>query len=400
MSNRERFERAVHSADQLANGGLNEAQQQYFVENIRDQTGLQSAGVRVEILKGGTYEIPKGTLADRVAIPKSHARNPLFRRTVSPSHIKLNPVDIVVPVEIEDKMLRDAVGDKDVTEKTIMDMFAKQAANNVEMLAWNGFTTGPAKLESEMVDGGSASRYLLDVYYQLLDGIFKQAEAAASVDVGNADLDDSWIAKALIQLPDKYQEDISKLRLLLSKAHNTKFLNTIGARGTPLGDAAVSGRAFIEPYGVRMVPLSLLHRNPIFVENVAAKSDGFSASSLSYSPVSDLVLTPNTLDINGHAGYILGTDYTQSLSAGTWTRLGSAGISANESVKCTYRTRGKAILTDPMNIVLGIVQDNVKILKDREIFGDVHQYAIHMSLDVKILWIDAMVLLKNIANPV
>lgn len=397
-TNRERFQRAVNTADQLSAGGLKEEKQQYFAETTLDETGLRQAGARVEVLMGGTYEIPKLTMSNRVLIPRAYGDNQKLHRRVTPSNIKLNPVDVVVPVQLQDKMLRDAVGSsEEATADQIIEMFAKQAANNLEMLVWEGDTLGPAIAESDMVDGGSSSIHMLDVTLQLLDGIFKQAESGRSVNAANADFSDEWINKALIELPDKWQRNPDMLRMFMSTAHHHRFKKILASRATNVGDDALAGRV-LKPYGVQLAPLSLFPRNPTKVEHLAANTDGTTATSLAYSPISSLVLTPTTLDINGTTKYVLATDYSESESAGTWTRLGG-DIGSGATIKSTYKTRGRAILTDPSNIVLGMVRDSIKILKGQNIYTDVHEYAIHMSVDVKILDTDAVVVINNLANP-
>lgn len=393
-NSRDRFKRAVNTADQLASGGLSEDQRQMFAEYTRDQTQMDGIGADTTIFQGGTYTIPDMNPAKFVAIPKKYAGNERLRRRIKFSEVKLNPTEFVCPVLFTEKMIRDAVGDKEVTKEAIVQMFAKVFANNLEKAMWESNALGPATNESTIIDG-AGSAYILHVLYSQFDGLLKQAEGAVSVDVQNNDLDADWVNKAKVQLPEQY--DMNAMRLLVPRAHKYRYDAQIAARGTALGDAVLEGRQTM-PFGVEMIPMDLMPRNPLVVEHTV--NSGTTPNSLKYNNISSLNLNKTTLDEDGGAaGYVITTDYTQDLVAGTWTRNGGGSIGSSETVKTTYNSLGRALLIRPSNIAIGLVRDSFEILSGQEIFQNVWQYAIHGAFDIKIKNLEEVIVLKNIKNP-
>jgi hypothetical protein len=134
------------------------------------------------------------------------------------------------------------------------------------------------------------------------------------------------------------------------------------------------------------------------VEDSVANSDGSTATQLTNAPITNLVLTPQTLGNTETAKFILNTDYTQDLTAGTWTRLAGQAIGSSVTVKATYNAGGRMVLTDPRNMIVAIGLD-ITIERARNIHRRVTEWVITVAVDFQIEEDTAIVLVKNIADP-
>jgi hypothetical protein len=398
LSNEELVRKATITADALATAGkLNPAQSNRFLDYVIDETDLKGK-TRVVKFKNEQMTIEKIGVANRVAMPKAEAKNANMRRGVTTSKITLQPVEIMVPFEIED-LVKDYNIEGDNVEDHIVKMMATRLANNMEELYWDGNTVGPAALESDIMEGGSASLYRKDTYLALMNGWLKAAEAGNTVDALNAGISPNLISRLLSAIPNRFKKDKKKLKAFLSWDHEQAMRENLSGRGTAAGDAALSGDGNIKLFGIELMPISLLDPNPLYVENVAANADGTTPSSLSYNPVTSLVLAKSTMGIPPEAAYQApGTDATVDLANGQWTRLGGGNIGAAESVKCTYRTGGRILLSSMDNMITAIGMD-VRIEKDRNIYSTTWEYAITARIYCTFEETDAVALLTNVAIP-
>jgi hypothetical protein len=397
MTNQELIEKGIITAAALAtNGKLNPKQSDRFLDMIIDESEMKGIA-RIERFSNEEMNLEKIGIGSRVALPKTEAVDPVVRRSVSTSKTPLKPVEIMVPFEIGDIFKEINIEGSNV-EDHILQMFSRRLNNNLEELFWDGNATGPAILESNYVEGGSTTQYRLDGYLGLFDGWLKTAEAGHVVDNANAAITSTTFARALRAMPRKYKRNKNDLRWFVSTNHEAAYRESIAARLTAFGDAAVNGADNPRPFGVQLQPISLLSEEPQYVENSVANTDGTTATALSYAPISNLILTPSTLGATPVTPYVLGVDYTQSLPAGTWTRLGTGGIGSGATVKATYLSAGKFLLTPPKNCIIAIGRD-IRLERQRDIFKGTDMFALTVKAYATFEETDAVVLVKNVAVP-
>lgn len=397
-TNKEVIEKATITTEALASAGkLNDEQANKFLDYVFDETGLKDLGIRMEKFRAENKDLDKINVADRVAVPADEAADPNIRRGVTTSKITLTPKDIMVPFEIGDLFKRHNI-EGDGGEDHVVKLMATRLANNVEELWLDGNALGPARLESDLVDGGSSTLYRKDRYLGLFDGLLKRAESGHVVDAANAQMSPTLISKTFRAMPNKFRKDKKSLRLIMSWDHEMHYSEGIAARQTLAGDNVLGGGQ-APSFGVPFGPLSLMDAEPIYTEHVTVNTDGTTATALTYAPITNVVVTPTTISRNPIAAYIEGTDYSVDLTNGTITRLGGGSIGSGATVKVTYYTAGRMILTKPMNIIIAIGLD-ISIEKQRNIYKRINEFAIHASAFATFEEVDATVLLKNVQVPI
>lgn len=396
--NQDFINKAVVTTDAIASAGkLNPQQAKMFIDYVVDETGLlKTPGVRVARFRNESWEVDKIGLSNRVAVPHTEAADPGVRNAVTHSKVSLTPKAIMIPFEISELYMQHNIEGGSV-EDTILRMMARQVANNLEQLYWYGNTLGPAIAQSEWPGGGSSSLYRKDTFYGLFNGLLKQAESGNVLNHANSDMDYTLISKMINSMPNKFRMDKRALRLMMSMYHEQLYLENTSTRATGLGDAVLNGGGTVMPFGVPFAPYSLLEHNPIHVEHITL--NGTTASALTYTNMSDVVVTPSNLGTSAQAPYTLTTDYTLDTTNGTITRNGGGSIGDGDTVKVTYRTVGRQILTKPSNIVVGFGMDTMSIERDRNIFKRVNEFAIYLQTDIIFEETSAVVLAKNIKNP-
>ena len=397
LSNPELIEKATITTAAIASAGkLNPAQADRFLDYVVDES--QMAGIsRIVRFRNEQMDVDKITVADRVAVPKAEAADPGVRRGVTTSKITLTPKEIMVPFEIGDLFKEENI-EGDQVENHILQMMGRRLANNLEELYWDGNTVGPAALESDLYEGGSSSLYRKDTYLELFDGWLKLAESGNVVDAENAPMSPNLLSRALNAMPNKFKRNRANLRYFTSWNHEQDFRETISSRASMRGDEALAGGRNLMPFGVELMPVSLLNPEPPYAEDSVANSDGTTATALSFGPISDLVLTSQTLGATPEAKYVENTDYTVDETNGTWTRLTAGSIGSGATVKATYSTAGRLLLTAPTNVLLALGRD-ITIESDRNIYKTVTEYAITVKVYVQFEEISSVVLVKNIAVP-
>lgn len=396
-TNQEFLQKAAITTDAIASAGkLNPEQAQKFVDYVFDQTSLASlAGVRKVNFRNETWEVDKISVADRVAVPHTEAGDPLVRNGVTHSKVSLTPKAIMCPFEIGDLYKQHNIAG-DSVEDHVIRMMARQVANNLEQLYWYGDTTAPAISLEDWPSGGSASLYRKDTYYGLIDGLLKQAESGNVYDAANGDFDHQVVSKMILKMPTKFRKMRNDMRMMLPWDLDQAYRENVSTRATATGDAALAGNSEMVAFGVPFTPCQLLESNPIKVEHVTLT--GTTPANLSYTNISDVVVTPTTISTSGITPYVLTTDYTVNTTTGVITRAGAGGISSGATVKVTYRTSARALLTKPQNIIIGIGLD-VSIEKDRNIYKRMNEYAIHVQTDIRFEEVTAVVNGKNIKIP-
>jgi hypothetical protein len=397
MTNKELIEKATITTDAMANAGLlNPEQSDKFLDYVIDETTMKNK-VRVVRFKAGQKYLEKINVANRVALPKTEATDPGIRRGISTSKVVLNHEEIIVPFEIGDIVKEENI-EGDNVEDHIIKMMATRLANNWEEILWDGNTVGPAILESDYLEGGSDSLYRLDSYLKLFHGWLKQAESGHVVDAANAEISPALLGKAFRAMPTKFRKNKKILKYMMSSDHEQHYREKISTRGTDAGDRALADVGNVPSYGIEMIPVPLLQPNPQYVEDSVANSDGTTATALSFAPIASVVITPTTLDANAIAPYVENTDYTVDYANGTWTRLGAGSIGSGATVKVTYTTSGRIMLT-MLNNMIAVIGRDITIERDRNIYRGVNEYVITAKIWCAFEETDAVVLMKNVLIP-
>lgn len=395
MSNAELIQKATVTTAALADAGkLNPQQSDRFLDYVIDETQMRGMS-RIVRFRNEQALLEKINVANRVALPKEEAADPGVRRGVTTSKVVLAPKEIMVPFEIGD-LFKEHNIEGDQVEDHIVRMMATRLANNLEELYWDGNVVGPAALEGDLFEGGSNTLYRRDSYLALFDGWLKLAEAGNVVDAQNAPISPNLLSRALNAMPNKFKRNRAMLKFFSSWNHEQDFRETISTRGTTRGDEALEGNRNLMPFGIELVPISLLNPEPIFAEASVANNDGVTPTALVHAPISNLILTSATLGNAAEAAFIEGVDYSVDEVNGTWTRLGAGAIGAGATVKATYNTAGRILLTMPSNIILAIGRD-IRIERDRNIYKTVNEFAITVKVFVEFEEISAVVLVKNVA---
>jgi hypothetical protein len=397
MTNRELIEKATITTESLAAGGLlNPEQSDKFLDYVIDETSLKGYS-RIVKFKASQKYIDKINVHGRVAVPKEEAVDPGVRRGISSSRLVLEHREIMVPFEISD-ILKEENIEEDAIQDRIIKMMATRCANDTEELNLGGNTVGPAALENEIYEGGSTSLYIKDTLLSMYNGYLKLAAGGHVVDAAGEVISSGLISRALNAMPNKFKKNRGQLKFFMSPEHEQAYREKVSTRATQSGDAALSATGNIPAFGVELVPVGLLSSTPKYVENTVANTDGTTATALAHAPIDDLVITPTTLAGVPSAKYIEGVDYSVNETAGTWIRLGGGSIPSGGTVKCTYKTAGRILLTNPQNMIYALGRE-IRIEKDRNIYKGVNEYAITLKVWAAIEETDAVVLLKNVAVP-
>jgi hypothetical protein len=374
LNNQELVEKAAIVADTLSTAGkLNPAQSDKFIDYVVDES-----------------------VGRRMAVPKAEAADPNVRRGISTSKITLTPSELMVPFEIGDNF-REINIEGDSIEETIIRLMATQLSNDLEDLYINGNKLGPARLQSDMLDGGSTTQYVKDTYLAMADGWNLLADGANVVDAGGANIGLSIFSKAIRALPTKFRRNKAQLRWLMSPDLWQLYQEKLATRATPLGDSAVNGTdgSIAGPFGIPAVPVPLMGFEPLTVEHVVVTGTTV-PTALKNGPIvpGSVSVVLSTLGAQPTTAFIENTDYTIDYNAGTIVRVG-AGISSGATVKVTYLAYPQLILTHQNNFIVGIGRD-LRIEKDRDIFKGVNQYAITAKVAVQFEELTAIVKVRNI----
>ncbi len=394
MTNEELIQKAVITTAAIAAAGkLNPEQADEFINLVIDVTGMQPH-TRIVRFRNNQLDIDKLDVGARVAVPKAEATDPGVRRNVTATKVSLNPKEIMVPFEISDEFMQENIQGESV-EDMVVSMMATQFANNLEELYIEGNTLGPARFEDFLIEGGSSTDAVVDSYLALCDGWLKLAGNDHIVDADGADIQSGIFSEMIKEMPDKWKRTRRNMRFFISTDHEQNYRQTVSSRATAAGDVALSTTSNLTPFGVELVPLSLLPSTPLIVEHVTlAGTTAVALSNKNIVPGSDIV-TLDTLGGSPTTPFINATDYILDEAAGTIARDGGGAISDPTTVKVTYRSEGQMWLTDAMNAILGMGRD-IRIENDRDIYKSVNQWAITARVCVQFEETDRVVLAKNV----
>ena len=391
MTNEQLVEKAVITTDALATAGkLSPKQADQFIDFVIDVTMLKG-NVRIVRFTNETMQIDKIGVGKRVTVAKVEAQAPSIRRGVTTSKVELTPKDFMTPFEISDNFPDQCIEGERV-EDTIMRLMGTQTANDLEELMINGDTVGPARLQSDLVEGGSATQVVKDSFMAQFNGWLRSADSANIWDGEGSDIGSIAFSRMLNSMPVKFRRVRQNLRFLCSLDHEQLYREKVGSRQTPQGDQANQSQQALTPFGVPLIGVPLLEAEPRIVQHITfgAAPD---TQSLRYAPVGSTVYnTPTTLTDTPVTPYVEGaaSDYTVYRTLGTISSVGGGAMAAGGTFKVTYHSAGQILLTDYQNLILAIGRD-IRIERDRDIYKSVTQFAITTRISVNIEEVTAIV---------
>ena len=397
LSNKELLEKAVITTAEIAAAGrLNDAQSDRFIDFVVDVTGLKDRA-RIVRFRNDKLDIDKVGVGKRVAVPKKEAVDPGLRRKIKTSKVTLQPEEIMVPWELSDEFVTENLEGENV-EDTIMRLMGTQLSNDLEELYIQGDKLGPARLESDLLEGGSATEVIVDTYLQLQNGWLRRAGATHIVDHDGVNISHQVFSDMIVEMPSKFKRNKRNLKFFCSDTTEQLFRNNLASRATGLGDSAATSEINLMPFGVELVPLALLPQTPLVTEhltlsgttpvglknkNIVLGSEFVVLQSVNQNP-----RTPVTPFVNG-------ADYTLNNAAGTIARIGAGALTDPSDIKISYLAESQIFLTEYRNLILGIGRD-IRMERDRNIFASTTEFAITTRVAVEIEETDAVVLGINV----
>lgn len=383
----------IQSSDLATAGKLNPQQSTKFIDFVIDVTMLKG-NARVVRFRPESLEIDKIGVGSRVTVPKAEAQSPQVRRGVHTSKISLTPKELMTPFEISDDFVEYNIEGESVVD-TIVRMMATQTANDIEELLINGDLLGPARLEADLIEGGSATLYIKDTLMALFDGWLRLLDSSNIYDADGADISPTLFSRMINYMPVKFRRVRRDLRFLCSLDHEQLYREKVASRPTGVGDNALSSQGALMPFGIPLVGVPLLEPEPRIVQHITFGAAP-ATQSLRYGPIgTSVVITPSTLGNNPTAAYVETTDYTVDRTAGTITTVGGGAMAAGGTFKVTYYSRGQILLTNFANLVLGIGRD-VRIERARDIYQGLNQYAITTKVACQVEEVTAVVKAINV----
>jgi hypothetical protein len=390
MTNEELVQRAIITAGDLAAAGkLNDVQSTQYTDYVIDVTELRGS-VRVVRFRGENLQIDKIGVGQRVSVPKEEAKDPGLRRGISTSKVTLTPREVMTPFEISDTFAEHSI-EGEAVEDTVMRLMATQTANDLEELLIAGDKLGPARIEADLIEGGSGTKVVKDTFLALVDGWFKLLDGGNVYDAEGANVSSKVFSGMIKRLPVKFRRSRRNLRFLMALDLEQNWREKVATRMTGKGDDALSSSGTIPVYGIPMIAVPLLDPEPRVVKHVTLAAAGGAATSLGYAPIgTEVYVTPTTLGSTPTTPYIEDTDYVLNRAAGTIAAKLGGALAAGGNVKVTFHTRAQIGLTDFQNLILAIGRE-IRIETDRDIFKGVNQFAITTKVDAQIEEVTATV---------
>lgn len=388
--------KGVISTSALSSGGLlNPEQSNKFIDLVIDETAMRGH-VRIIRVKAGELQIDKIGVGRRVTVPKEEAIDPGIRRGVATSKIKLNPEDVMVPFEISDNFELENIEGESIQD-TIVRMMATQFANDLEEMYLRANRLGAAVLQSDIIDGGSATQYVKDGLMALQDGWFTLAMAGNIVDALGANVSAQLFSDMINAMPTRFKKNRKNLRLFTPPTIEQNYRMQQSTRATAIGDTALNGMPDLTPFSIRMLPVNLLSETPLITEHITLT--GTDVIPLLNKNLVDggEVVVEQTIDSTPVTPYIEGTDYNMDYVNGTIVRDAGGSLTDPHDVKISYEASAQILLTNSKNLIVGIGRD-IRIERNRDIFKGVNQFAMTGRVSTQIEDVNATVLAINVGR--
>jgi len=389
MTNEELVQKAIITTADIASAGkLNDLQADVFIDFVIDVTELKGS-VRVVRFRNESMAIDKIGVGQRVSVPKEEAKDPGLRRGVTTSKINLTPKEIMTPFEISDNFAELNI-EGEAVEDTVVRLMATQTANDIEEVMVNGDVLGPARIEADLLNGGSTTQVIKDTFVALFDGWLRLLDAGNIYDGLGANISSKIFSSMIKKMPVKFRRTRRNLRFLMSLDMEQNWREKIASRATAGGDAAITSASAIPVFGVPMVPVPLLEPDPRVVQHLVFGAAPVTVA-LRYNHIgTEMSIVLSTLGASPTTPYIENTDYTVDRTLGTVTNVAGQAMAAGGTYKVTYRSGSQIILCDFQNLILGIGRD-IRIESDRDIYKGTNQFAITTKIAVQVEEVTATV---------
>lgn len=401
MSNQELVEKAgaILSSSLASGGKLNPQQADRFIDFVFDESMLDGFA-RIERFRNEQLDIDKIGVGQRVAVPADEGIDPGIRRGVNTSKVTLQPQEIMLPSEIGDTFKEHNIEGDNVVE-TILQLFARQLANDLEELYIHGNTGGILQSQFDLNEGSSTTLFLEDSYLKLFNGFLQKAQSGNVVDIGGAAISANVFRQMLSAMPTKFKRNKNRLKWLVPTGIEEIWRERLASRATGLGDRALTEDGNIMVWGIEMIPVPLMELNPLQTQSTAFTGSG-STIQLDFAPILDgsVVVMDEADAATGqpHIPYVDPTDYTVDATAGTITHAGGgSSIGATDTVRITYRSMPQILLVLEGNLIIAFGRD-IRMERDREIFRRVDQFATTVKVDTQYEEDTAVVVANNVSD--
>lgn len=238
MSAKKWLEKAIWTTDLITpatyGGLLSPAQAKKFLQIAIDYSQVLKE-CRHEFSDANKFQVPRIAFSSRIMVAGVEGERVVTgdRKAPAAGLMELSTVLLKGEVPISDELFEDNI-EKDAVADSVMTMVAEAVGRDVEELIIQGDTA------RDPVGLGE------DAYLDLLNGLIKQLQTNLSgvkeVDAGAGGAPttyDGLFELILEGLDAKYRRDPRSLRLYVPVKHRDKYLASLRARGTSLGDSVL-----------------------------------------------------------------------------------------------------------------------------------------------------------------
>jgi hypothetical protein len=250
-------QRAMLMISDLAGDGglLNPEQNNTFIRLMMDEPTLLQ-DVRTIPMSSPTMKINKIGFGSRVMRP---ARQTEGVRALTPpeyakpttTQIELETKEVICELHLPYEVLEDNIEKADL-ENTILSLLAERAALDFEDLLVNGDTTG-------VDDDGMG-------FITYMDGALKQIHSN-TVDAMGAPISATVFNNVIKALPTRFRRNRNQMRLYVPMNVEQDYRLALSSRGSPLGDATLTGDKDVPVFGVGMKGAALMKQDRILFTN-------------------------------------------------------------------------------------------------------------------------------------
>lgn len=242
----------IGTQDFQAGGLLNPKQRKEFVTNVVDESRFVSEFGRVVTMASPVEQIDRLNLGERVMHHAQEEVSPGDDKLVqiTSDKIELSTQEYMIIWNESDRIAEDTI-EGDGTNRTIAEMIAAQAGNDMEDFALDSDTT------SADADLNKQEGFLRLIQLQAPGSNYVTASGNFSTSIANS------MIKAM---PTKYRGTrYSDLRFAVSMNQMQNYRNTISQRETGLGDTQIQSAMMPSIFGIPVVGIPRLDDNLCFL---------------------------------------------------------------------------------------------------------------------------------------
>lgn len=293
MKSQEEFlEKSIETGDFLSQQGLlRREQQREFIVLLKRYSSMFNA-VRTIVMPQSSMDINKLHIGEPVTISLGENSNPVQNNRLLANQVHIDTKKVRSSHDITTEVLQQNI-EGDEFEVTAMRAFASRMALDLELLA----LLGDENLTPQVNDK-------LGALLSGNDGWFKLAQEGHVLDLGGASVETGIFSEMLRMLPKQYRGDPG-LRFIVGETTVLDWQDTLQARGTALGDAALADMGpSRSPFGKRFMVAPLIPDDlPLAVsESVPAVLQGVAFGPYQIVPgINDQL----TINVNGAGAFVI-----------------------------------------------------------------------------------------------